>query len=131
MATQLAVEIVTPERSAFSGRATEVILPAWNGEMGVYPEHDALLALIRSGSCQVATSDGVLRYVIGPGFAEIGPTSVTILTESCEEVAKIDKAAANRDLQSAEQEMITADPYSEKYRQAEAVHAHARARLDA
>lgn len=131
MATHLAVEIVTPERSAFSGTASEVVLPAWEGELGVYPDHDALLTLVRPGSCQVATPSGTLRYVIGRGFAEIGPTSVTILTDSCEEVAKIDKAGASRDLHTAEQEMASSDAQSEKYRQARLNYEHALARLDA
>ena len=71
MAGTTHVRIVTPERRVFDGPATEVVLPAWEGELGVYPDHDALLALLRSGTCRVHTAEGVQRWVVGRGFAEI------------------------------------------------------------
>ncbi|MEQ1501865.1 MAG: ATP synthase F1 subunit epsilon [Myxococcota bacterium] len=131
MALQLKVDIVTPERAAFRGPAAQVVVPAWNGELGILPEHDAVLCLLRAGTCQVFTESDVVRYVIGPGFAEIGQDHVTILTNACEEVSKIDKASAARELQAAESEMTVHDTFSEKYRQAQLAAEHARARLDA
>ena len=131
MATALQVEIVTPERSAYSGSASEVILPAWDGEMGIYPDHDALLALLRAGSCTVTDTAGVHRFVVGRGFVDIGPARVTILTDTCMKVSEVDKAKAGKDLADAEHELATADAQSERYRQAQIALEHARARLEA
>ena len=90
-----------------------------NGEMGVYPDHDALLALLRAGSCSVTDSSGVHRFVVGRGFVDIGPARVTILTDSCVKVSEVDKAKAGKDLAEAEHELATADAQSERYRQAQ------------
>jgi F-type H+-transporting ATPase subunit epsilon len=136
LASKLQVDIVTPERRAFQGEASEVVLPAWNGELGVYPDHDAMLALVRPGACTVVTVGGVSqgqvhRFVLGRGFAEITGERVTLLTDSCDPVSTIDRSRAEKDLHQAEQEMATLDPQSEKYRQAQQQYDHARARLDA
>src|SRR5687768_1513660 len=114
MASTLQVEIVTPERSAYSGQASEVILPAWDGEMGVYPDHDAVLALLRAGACTVTDPSGVHRFVVGRGFVEVGPSRVNILTDSCVRANEVDKAKAQKDLAEAEQELATADVLSER-----------------
>lgn len=131
MAGTLNVRIVTPERSVFDGKAGEVTLPAWNGEMGVLPDHDALLCLLRAGVCRVWHSDGVVGFVIGRGFAEIGPDSVTLLTDSAEELGNIDRAQASRDLEFAAGELVAHDGGSEKHRQAQVLYELARARLEA
>jgi len=132
MATpMLQVDIVTPEASAFSGEASEVILPAWEGQLGVYPGHDSLLSLIRAGRCVVTTTTGVRRYVVGRGFAEIGPDHVTILTDRFESLEDVDKARAQADLEAAEKELLESEASSERWNQAEIALEHARARLAA
>ena len=126
----LQVEIVTPEKRVFSGEASEVLLPAWEGQMGIYPQHDSLLTLLRCGRCVVATKSGVKEYVVGRGFAEIGPTVVTLLTEACDVRDEIDRDAAQRDLDEAEKALGTMeDVYSEQYKQLQIAHEHAKARL--
>ncbi|MBX2796462.1 MAG: ATP synthase F1 subunit epsilon [Myxococcales bacterium] len=129
MASNLQVDIVTPEASAYSGPASEVLLPAWEGEMGIYPEHDALLTLIRAGRCSVTTPEGVKEWIVGRGFAEVSQTRVTILTDSCEEPGNVDRDGATADLKEAEETLATADVASEKWRQAQIAEEHAKARL--
>jgi F-type H+-transporting ATPase subunit epsilon len=120
MATELQLEIVTPESLAFSGMVTQVILPAWDGQEGVYPEHDAKLALLRGGVCTVFTAEGQVHYAVGRGFAEIGGSHVTLLTDSCELAADIDKAQAAAEKTEATASLAAADWTSE---QAEALRA--------
>ncbi|MCB9685394.1 MAG: ATP synthase F1 subunit epsilon [Alphaproteobacteria bacterium] len=131
MATTLDVKIVTPEKRVFDGQASEIVLPAWEGELGVYPDHDSLLTLLRSGSCKLVTASGVQTWVVGRGFAEIGGSSVTILTSSCVAASEVDKAKAQADLTAAEAELGGAEFGSEKLRQAQIMAENARARLDA
>ena len=97
MASVIQLEIVTPLKRAFSGPVLQVILPAWAGEEGALPDHDDKLALLRGGVCTVITAEGETRYAVGRGFAEMGDDHVTLLTDSCELAADIDKADANSD----------------------------------
>lgn len=101
MATALTVDIVTPERSVFSGAASEVLLPAWEGQLGVLPDHDALLSLLRCGPCEVKVQGATHRWVIGRGFADVGGDHVTLLTDQAVAVEAIDKSAAQQDLANA------------------------------
>lgn len=97
MAT-LQVEIVTPEKAVYSGAASEVLVPCWEGELGVLPEHDALLSLLKCGVAVVNTAEGVKRWIIGRGFADIGGDHVTILTDRAETLESVDKDAARQEL---------------------------------
>lgn len=131
MATSLQLDIVTPERNVYSGPVAGVTLPAWNGQLGVLPDHDTLLALLRGGVATVAAPEGELRFVVGRGFAEIGPTQVTLLTDSCEPAASVDKQQAQADLAAAERELDEANGWSEQARTIEARLEVVRARLEA
>lgn len=130
MAT-LQLDIVTPSRSVFSGPVSEVVLPAWEGQLGVYPQHDALLALLRAGVCTVAGPDGTKRYIVGRGFADVGPTNVTLLTDSCEEADSVDKDEARTALTAAEKAMSGVNFGTEAHNQAIIALEMAQARLDA
>lgn len=125
------VDIVTPEMEVFSGQAAEVRAPGWEGEVGLLPEHDLFLTLLRAGLCTVTTAQGEQRYVIGRGFAEANPGKVTILTDSCTPVADIDKAKAKEELDAAEQEMGELNGWTEAFRAVEARREHASASLEA
>ena len=131
MATQLHVEIVTPLSSAFSGKALQVILPAWEGQEGVLPDHDDKLTLLRGGVCTVITPEGERKFAIGRGFAEMGGDHVTLLTDSCEDASKIDKADAQAGYADIEAKLARADWVSEEANGLRAALEVAQARLDA
>ena len=99
---ELNVSVVTPEREVYSGPASEVRVPGWEGEFDVLPGHDLVLALMRGGVVHIATPQGALRYIVGRGFAEVSGDLVTVLTDSCESAEDVDKAAALTELAAAE-----------------------------
>ena len=99
--------------------------------MGIYAAHDALLALLRAGTCVVTTPSGTQKYVVGRGFADIGGASVTLLTDSCERVEAIDKAQAQAKLADAEKKLGEALPLTEAHNQASIALELARARASA
>ena len=118
MATEIQLEIVTPLKSAFSGKVLQVLLPAWEGQEGVLPDHDAKLALLKGGVCTVMTTEGETRYAIGRGFAEISGERVTLLTDSCVAKADVDTASAAAQLKEVEANLATLDWVSEEANQA-------------
>ncbi len=140
----LTVEIVTPSRKAFDGTADRVQAPGWLGEMGVLPRHAATLTLTRAGVVTLVDANGQLtldkepqalqgtrRFVVGPGFAEVGPDRVTLVVELCEDGAGVDKTAAASALSAAESEMAKVDGNSLAFRLAQKAADLARARLSA
>ena len=91
------VEIVTPERLAWSGQAAEVRLPGWNGQFGVLDGHEHFLTLLRGGLAVVVEEGGVpVSFIIGRGFAEATPNKVTVLTDSLTAAEDVDRAGAHQ-----------------------------------
>ena len=131
MANVMTVEIVTPVASAFSGEAKEVVLPAWEGQLGVLPDHDALLTLLKAGKAVVYTDAGVKVWIIGRGFADIGGDHVTLLTDQAVPLADVDKAAALAELGEAQEELTSESVGSEAHKAAQIRAEWAQALLDA
>jgi F-type H+-transporting ATPase subunit epsilon len=125
----LDVAIVTPRKAVWTGKASSVSLPAWEGEMGVLPGHDQRLVLLRGGVCRIDAEGGVQRFALGRGFAEIGATGVTLLAEVAETAEQVDKAGAAKDLADAEKALVDTDPDSPSRMAAEEKAEMSRARL--
>jgi len=94
MAATLKLEIVTPEKTAYSEDVEMVTLPGSEGELGVYPNHVPLLTTINPGELRVVKSGKETFLAIGEGFVEITGTTVSVLTDMALDVTAIDEAAA-------------------------------------
>jgi F-type H+-transporting ATPase subunit epsilon len=93
MAT-LRLEIVTPEKTAYSEDVEMVTLPGSEGELGVYPNHVPLLTTLNPGELRVLKGGKETFLAIGEGFVEITASSVSVLTDMALEPAIIDESAA-------------------------------------
>jgi len=102
MANTVQCDIVSVERSIFSGKATQVIVPGSEGEMGVRPGHEPLLTLLAPGPVQVTLEDGKdhIFYVSG-GILEVQPDSISVLADTAERGGDLDEAAAQKALEDA------------------------------
>jgi F-type H+-transporting ATPase subunit epsilon len=77
----LHVTVITPARSVFDAEATAVVVPAFDGELGVLPGHAAMLALLGTGELRVNTADGKIKHLaIRGGFLQVNHNKVTVLT---------------------------------------------------
>jgi F-type H+-transporting ATPase subunit epsilon len=94
MAATLKLEIVTPEKTAYSEDVEMVTLPGSEGELGVYPNHVPLLTTIHPGELRVLKGGRETFLAIGEGFVEITGTTVSVLTDMALEPAVIDESAA-------------------------------------
>ena len=94
MAGTLKLEIVTPEKTAYSEDVEMVTLPGSEGELGVYPNHVPLLTTLNPGELRVLKGGKELFLAIGEGFVEVTGTSVSVLTDMALDVTSIDESAA-------------------------------------
>ena len=94
MAGTLKLEIVTPERTAYSEDVEMVTLPGSEGELGVYPNHVPLLTTINPGELRVLKGGKETFLAIGEGFVEITGSTVSVLTDMALEPSVIDESAA-------------------------------------
>lgn len=106
MAT-LKLEIVTPEKLAYSDDVDSVVIPAVEGEMGVLPMHIPLMTMIHPGELVVKKGGKESFLAVGEGFVTINQTSVKVLTDMAMEWEAIDEHAAEAAVKRA-QEAIAA-----------------------
>ncbi len=92
------VEIVTPERRVVARDVDEIILPGSVGSFGVLPGHAPLFAHLAPGVAQIKGGGRDEVFAISGGFADVGPEQVTVLAETCERAAEIDRERAQRKL---------------------------------
>ena len=101
----LRLEIVTPETRAYSDDVDMVVLPALEGEMGVYPMHVPLMTQIKPGELVVTKGREVQHLAVGEGFVEITQTRVNVLTDMAIEAKQIDETAAEKAVQRAQERL--------------------------
>ena len=102
---EILVNVVTPLELVYSGIATDISVPGWEGEFDVLPGHDVVLSLVRAGMLRIGAVDGEKRFLIGRGFVEVTGNKVTVLTDSVQDPSTADKAAASEDMNQAEARM--------------------------
>ena len=86
-------ELVSPERLLLSEKATEVVIPATEGEMTVMANHAPTMTTVKPGVVTVKTADGKTeRFAVFGGFADILPTGCTLLAESAVHVDELDRS---------------------------------------
>jgi F-type H+-transporting ATPase subunit epsilon len=102
MADELMLEIVTPEKMAFSGNVEEVTLPGTEGEFGVLKGHAALLSFVDIGELNFTKDNKKTYYAVNTGYTEVTGTKVTVLVETAERSDLIDKERARKAKEIAE-----------------------------
>lgn len=132
MAMTMHVDVVSAEESLFSGLAEFVVVPAEEGDIGVYPRHAPLMAALRPGSVRIQPPDGkdeILIYVSG-GLLEIQPHVVSVLSDTAIRSHDLDEAHAMEAKKKAEELMATRKAAMD-YARAQAELAQAIAQLQA
>src|SRR5690348_14146665 len=105
---RLTLELVTPEKIAWSAPADFVVLPAFEGEMGVLPGHQSFLVQLKAGEVRVTDKAEVRRFAVSGGFAEVKQDVVSLFAETAEMAEQIDAERARQSLERAKAE--TAKP---------------------
>lgn len=107
MALTVHVDVVSAEKSLFSGPAEVVIAPGEMGELGIYPRHAPLLTRIKPGSVRLKLPNQEaeeLIYVSG-GMLEVQPNVVTILADTAIRGVDLDEGRALEAKRAAEEAM--------------------------
>lgn len=119
MTDKIAFDLVSPERLLLSDTADMVTIPGTEGYMGVIFGHAPVVTTLRVGMIDVL-KDGVdSRYFIRGGFAEVGPTKITVLADEAIPFAQLDLAILDQRIKDGEDDLIAAATDAEKAKVAE------------
>jgi F-type H+-transporting ATPase subunit epsilon len=94
--------VVTPERAVLDETAEMVILPMFDGELGVLPGRAPLIGRLGAGELRLKTGTNVKRYFVEAGFAQVRGNVVSVLTARAVEASKVTAGDAERAAAEAE-----------------------------
>ena len=106
MSGEFKVEIVNPEKSFLSKEdVTEVVIPAFEGEMGILKDHISIISFLKPGIIKIFSKNKEEKFYVEDGIVEFKDNSLSVLTSSIFSLDKIDKNYVNESIQNAEKEL--------------------------
>ena len=110
MSEEFKVEIVNPEKSFFSKEdVTEVVVPAFEGEMGILKDHIPIISFLKPGIIKVLRKSEVESYFIEDGILEFKENNLSILTSSIIKVSDLSKEKIDKIISDSEKETSLED----------------------
>ena len=104
------LEIVTPERLAYSDEVDAVVLPGSEGEMGVLPHHAPLVSTLGVGELRIRKGGVEESFAIVGGFVQVRPDKVVVMAETADLASEIDLEKAQEARREAERALESGLP---------------------
>ena len=106
MSEEFKVEIVNPEKSFLSKEdATEVVVPAFEGEMGILKDHISIISFLKPGIIVIQSKSGEDKFYVEDGIVEFKDNNLSILTSSIFNLNNLEKNKLQDLLKSAEEQL--------------------------
>ena len=96
------LEIVTPERLAFSDTVDGVVVPGSEGELGILPHHAPLVSTLGIGELRIQKGGQEEIFAIVGGFLQVRPDKVVVMAETADMASEIDVARVEEARRDAE-----------------------------
>lgn len=107
----LKLEILSPERRAYSDEVDMVVVPGIDGQLGILPHHTRLISALGTGELKIKKGGTEEHMLISGGFVEVRPDRVIVMADLAEHSDEIDEARAVDARKRAEAELEgTHDP---------------------
>jgi F-type H+-transporting ATPase subunit epsilon len=77
----LHVSVISPEASLYEGDAESVVVPAFDGEVGILTGHAPIMTLLGKGELRIGAGAGARRIQVEGGFLQVVNNQVRVVTE--------------------------------------------------
>jgi len=101
--SNLSLKIVTPEKEVLDEEADQVNLSTTQGELGILPNHVALMAKLVPGELKIRKGSKISHFAIGEGFLQIEENVLTIMTDLAQNEEDIDEKVVEAAKKRAEE----------------------------
>tara|TARA_E500000331_G_scaffold156439_1_gene151868 strand:+ start:266 stop:664 length:399 start_codon:yes stop_codon:yes gene_type:complete len=106
MSEEYKLEIINPEESFLVKEdVIEVVVPAFEGEMGILKDHISIISFLKPGIIKVITKSSEEKYYLEDGIVEFKDNNLSILTSFVVKTSEFEKSKLNNLLQEAEKEI--------------------------
>ena len=114
MSDMFRVELISPDQTILKEEANEVIIPSYEGQMGILNNHIPLITFLRPGIIIIKTKVEK-KFYVEEGTVEFSNNNLLILTSTARDLANFDKVLVNDLLKKAELQLNNKD-FSDKDR---------------
>ena len=114
MSDKFTVEIISPDQTILKQETNEVIIPSFEGQMGILNNHIPLITFLRPGIITIK-AEGEKKYYVEEGTVEFSNNNLLILTSTARDLVNLDKSKINELLQKAEADLNTQSNDKERY----------------
>ena len=105
MSEEFKIEIVNPENSFLTKNdVTEVIVPAFEGEMGILKDHISIISFLKPGIISIFSKSGEDKFYVEDGIVEFKNNNLSVLTSSIFNLKEIEKNKLQDLIKSAEED---------------------------
>lgn len=92
MSAAMEVNIVSATRPVWKGEAKSVTVPAYAGGMGILPDHEPVLTVIREGTVIVTKPEGgKLSFEVTDGFISFDSNKLTVVVEQARSLENVQR----------------------------------------
>jgi F-type H+-transporting ATPase subunit epsilon len=104
MSNEFKIEIVNPEKSFLSKEdVTEVVVPAFEGEMGILKDHISIISFLKPGIIKIFSKSGEESFYVEDGIVEFKNNNLSVLTSSIFDIKDMEKDKVSELLAHAEE----------------------------
>jgi len=103
MSDKFTVEIITPNQTILKTETSEVIIPSYEGQMGILKEHIPLITFLRPGI--ISIQDLEKKYYVEEGTVEFLNNNLLILTSSAKSLSDLKQSSIKELLNQAESKL--------------------------
>ena len=104
------LEIVNPEKSFLSKEnVSEVVVPAFEGEMGILKDHISVISFLKPGIIKIFTGSEEEKFYVEDGIVEFKDNNLSILTSNIFDLKNINKNKVNNSISDTEKELLKDD----------------------
>ena len=129
-APKIQLDVVTPQKLAYSEQVDLIEGPAIDGLIGILPDHAPLVTAMRIGVVRVVKDGEEIQIAISDGFMEVQPDQINLVVRTAELPEEIDIERAEAARERAE-EKLEKEKDNVDFARAEAAYDRAKARLKA
>ena len=106
MSEEFKIEIVNPDKSFLSKEdVTEVIVPAFEGEIGILKDHISIISFLKPGIIKIYSKSGEEKFYVEDGIIEFNNNNLSVLTSSIFNLKELEKNKIQELLKSAEEQI--------------------------
>ena len=106
MSEQFNLEIVSPEKSFLKkDDVTEVVVPAFEGEMGILKNHISIISFLKPGIIKINTGNEENSFYVDDGIVEFKDNTLSILTSNIFDIKKSNRSEIQNMIKEAESDL--------------------------